>query len=57
MKYELYKLNGDFSLGFSMGRDFLVLQDKGTKVSSLSQDKGTKGLLSWDSYGTDGKKG
>ena len=56
MKYELYELNGDFSLGFSMGRDFLVPQDKGTEVSSLSQDKGTKGKKSLHCPGTKGQR-
>ena len=30
-------------IGFPMGQDFLVPPDKGTKVPSLSWDKGTMG--------------
>ena len=32
-----------YVLGFPTGRDFLVPQDKGTEVPSLSRDKGTMG--------------
>ena len=35
-----------YELGFPMGRDFLVPQDKGTEVQSLSQEKGTTGWKS-----------
>ena len=35
-----------YELGFPMGRDFLVPQDKGTEVLSLSWEKGTMGRKS-----------
>ena len=42
-------------LGFPTRHDFLVPQDKGTEVFSLSQDKGTTGQRSLHCPGTKGQ--
>ena len=45
-----------YELGFLMGRDFLVPQDKGTEVVSLSREKGTTGQKSLHCPGTKGQQ-
>ena len=45
-----------YELGFPMGRDFLIPQDTGTEVLSLSWEKGTMGRKSLYCPGTKGQQ-
>ena len=43
-----------YKLGFPTGRDSATFRDKGTEISSLSQDKGTTGQAQNLAKGRDG---